>query len=159
MNLFRTISSVLILILIPVVVLTIGKCQEKKVTIEVAEPLAYVRIYSDLNGQSHFDKEEITFQLVDYAPPAPPISVSEALVAESVHFISSPSGWFGDWHPAPRRQFVFMLTGTMEVEVSDGEKRKFVPGDVLLVEDTSGAGHISRAVGNERAYLAVVPLE
>jgi len=92
-------------------------------------------------------------------PPAPPISISEVFSAEGVSFISSPSEWFGDWHPAPRRQFIFMLAGELEVEVSDGEVRKFVPGDVLLVEDTAGQGHISRVVSKERAYLAVVPLE
>jgi hypothetical protein len=159
MNLIRIISSVLIIISIPLAVILTGQYQEKTLTIEVAEPLSYVRIYSDSSGQSHFGQAQAKFQLVDYAPPAPPISVSEALVAESVNFISSPSGWFGDWHPAPRRQFIFMITGELEVEVSDGEKRIFAPGGVLLVEDISGVGHISRVVGKERAYLAVVPLE
>ncbi len=133
--------------------------QEKPVSIKVAEPLRYVRIYSDSNGQSHFAEEEAAFQLVDYAPPAPPISVTEVLGAEGVSFISSPSGWFGDWHPAPRRQFIFMLAGELEAEVSDGEVRIFKPGDIVLVEDTTGQGHISRVVSKERAYLAVVPLK
>lgn len=159
MKLIRIFSSVLIVILIPLTVLATGQYQEKTLTIEVAEPLNYMRIYSDSGGESHFRQAQATFQLVDYAPPAPPISVSEALAAEAVSFISSPSQWFGDWHPAPRRQFIFMLTGEMEVEVSDGEKHKFAPGDVLLVEDTSGVGHISRVVGKERAYLAVVLLK
>jgi hypothetical protein len=52
-----------------------------------------------------------------------------------------------------------MLTGKMEVEVSHGEARRFAAGDVLLVEDITGEGHISRAVGKERVYLAVIPLE
>ena len=159
MNLIRIISSILIVIFILVIVFTNGEQQEKAITIKVAEPLCYVRIYSDSNGQSHFGEEEATFQLVDYAPPAPPISVSEVFGAESVNFISSPCGWFGDWHPAPRRQFIFMLTGKLEVEVSDGDMRKFLPGDVMLVEDTTGKGHISRVVSKERAYLAVVPLK
>jgi hypothetical protein len=159
MNIIGKISSILIFISIPLTVLMTGQQQEKALKIEVAEPLNYTRIYSDSSGQSHFGKEEATFQLADYAPPASPISVSEALIADAVSFISSPSGWFGDWHPAPRRQFIFMLTGELEVEVSDGEKRKFAPGDVLLVEDTSGVGHISHVVGKKRAYLAVVPLK
>lgn len=159
MNMIRIFGSVLIVILIPLTMIISGQYQEKTQTIEVAEPLHYVRIYSDSSGQSHFSQAQATFQLVDYAPPAPPISVSEALAAEAVSFISSPSQWFGNWHPAPRRQFIFMLTGEMEVEVSDGEKYTFSPGDVLLVEDTSGMGHISRVVGTERAYLAVVPLK
>jgi len=132
--------------------------KEKSRDIEVAEPLKYVSIYTDADSQSHFGEAELTFQLKDYAPPAPPISVSELFNTEGVSFISSPSGWFGDWHPAPRRQFIFILSGELEVEVSDGEIRKFAPGDIILVKDTKGQGHISRVVGNERAYLAVVPL-
>ncbi len=133
--------------------------REKAVEIGVAESFSCVRIYSDPEGQTHFAGADFSFDLVDYAPPAPPISVSEAWRAEEIHLISSPPGWFGDWHPVPRRQFVIMLTGKMEVEVSDGEARRFVAGDVLLVEDTTGQGHISRVVGKERAYLAVIPLE
>src|SRR5437870_989233 len=45
-----------------------------------------------------------------------------------------------DWHPAPRRQFVVLLTGAVEVTVSDGETRPFGPGSVFLVEDIAGAG-------------------
>lgn len=159
MNLIRIISSVLFVSFILVTALITGQQQEKTMTIKVAEPYHYVRIYSDSNGQSHFGEEEVAFQLVDYAPPAPPISVSEALGAEGVSFISSPSGWFGNWHPVPRRQYIFMLDGELEVEVTNGEMRKFVPGDVMLVEDTKGKGHISRVVGEKRAYLAVVPLK
>jgi uncharacterized cupin superfamily protein len=78
--------------------------------------------------------------------------------AEGVLFISSPSNWHGDWHPAPRRQFYFPLSGELEVEVSDGEVRRFSSGDVLLLEDTFGKGHISRVVSNERGYAVFVPL-
>ena len=159
MNLIRIIGSVLFVIIVLSTVLITGQPQEMHLSIEVAAPLHYVRIYSDSNGQSHFGEVEATFQLVDYAPPAPPISVSEDLGAEGVSFISSPSGWFGDWHPAPRRQFTFMLAGELEAEVSDGEVRIFKPGDIVLVEDTTGQGHISRVVSKERVYLAVVPLK
>ena len=124
----------------------------------VAEPLAYVRVHADSSGASHFADEELAFHLADFAPPAPPVSVTDAQSAEGVVFLSSPSGWFGDWHPAPRRQFIFVLQGNLEVEVSDGETRQFGAGAVILVEDTSGQGHITRVAGEERAYLVAVPL-
>lgn len=126
--------------------------------IEVSEPLAYVRIFSDAVGESHFSDEEIPFTLVDYAPPAPPVSVSTPMDAESVVFLSSPPGWHGDWHPAPRKQLMFLLSGELEVEVSDGEVRRFYSGAVILVEDTSGKGHVSRVVGEKRGYMAAIPL-
>lgn len=126
--------------------------------IDVAQPLAYTRIYSDSEGESHFRDEEMSFTLVDFAPPAPPISVSEVRKAEEVFLLSSPPGWFGDWHPAPRKQLMFMLSGLLEVEVSSGETRQFGTGSVLLVEDTSGKGHISLALGEKRVFMVAVPL-
>jgi quercetin dioxygenase-like cupin family protein len=126
--------------------------------INVSEPLAYVRIFSDTNGVSHFSDEEMPFKLVDYAPPAPPVSVTAAMKAESVVLLSSPSGWHGDWHSAPRKQLMLVLTGELEVEVADGEIRRFTAGAVILVEDTSGKGHVSRVVSDERVTMAAIPL-
>jgi hypothetical protein len=126
--------------------------------IPLAEPINITRIYSDADGGSHFSQMTITFTLIDYAPPAPPISVSAVMDAENVSIISSPPGWFGDWHPAPRRQFIIVLSGELEVEVSDGEKRRFGPGAICLVEDTIGDGHASHVTSKVRSYVAVVPL-
>jgi hypothetical protein len=128
-------------------------------SIEVAQPMKYVRLYSDSTGASHFGDEELTFTLADFAPPAPPISMSQLFQPEGAAFISSPSGWMGNWHPAPQRQYFFCLAGQLEVEVSDGEIRTFGPGEVVLVEDTWGKGHISRVVGEDRVYAVVVPLK
>ena len=50
-------------------------------------------------------------------------------------------------HNAPRRQFIVHLEGAVEVEASDGERRRFGPGDVVLVEDLEGRGHVTRWVG------------
>ena len=36
------------------------------------------------------------------------------------------AGYSGDWHPAPRRQFDFILSGRIELTASDGEVRSFV---------------------------------
>ena len=131
----------------------------EKQEIKVAEPLSYKRVYSDSKGESHFANEEVLFKLADFAPPAPPVSVSDAINAEAVVFISSPSGWFGNWHPAPRRQFIFVISGELEVEVSDGEKCRFGSGSIILVEDTKGKGHISRIVSKERGYAIAIPLK
>ena len=122
------------------------------------ESVLFVRIFSDSNGESHFSDEKINLTLKDYAPPASPVAVSAPSKAGAVAFLSVPSGWFGDWHPAPRRQFIFCLSGELEVEVSDGEVRRFNSGSILLVEDTSGKGHTTRVVSSELAILAAVPL-
>jgi quercetin dioxygenase-like cupin family protein len=138
--------------------LSVSLAQEKSKFLEIAEPIRYATVYADENGKSHFAGKEISFVLKEYAPPALPISVSKPAKATGVVFLSSPGGWFGDWHPAPRRQFLIVLKGVFEIEISDGEKRRFGPGEVLLVEDTTGQGHIARMVGTERVYVMAVPV-
>jgi hypothetical protein len=41
-------------------------------------------------------------------------------------------------------QFVVNITGRVEITVSDGDKRSFGPGTILLAEDVTGKGHTSR---------------
>lgn len=64
----------------------------------------------------------------------------------------------GDPHPAPREQWVVMLRGAIEVEVSDGTRRRFEPGDLVLVTDTSGRGHVTTAAGDPPFEALFVPM-
>lgn len=127
--------------------------------IKVAQPIEYVRLYSDSLGESHFEDLEFSFDLVDFAPPAPPISVSQIFHSDKFLIISSPPDWYGGWHPAPQKQFFIPLTGTLEVTVSDGEVRRFGPNTLVLVEDTFGKGHTSRVVGDLRVYAVIAAIE
>lgn len=118
----------------------------------------YTRLFSGPDGESHFKDVEIEFKELNFAPPAPPISVSPFVPAAQCGFISVPPGWYGDWHPAPRRQYLFQLEGKMEVKTSDGDVRTLEPGDIVLMEDTVGKGHASRVVGSTAAVYAVAQL-
>jgi uncharacterized cupin superfamily protein len=64
-----------------------------------------------------------------------------------------------DWHNAPRRQFIVMLEGTVEIEVGAGTTRRFGPGDILLAEDTTGRGHRSRTVNQQVRRSIFIPLD
>ena len=86
------------------------------------------------------------------------MAVSEPINAKALAFLSTPPGWFGDWHRAPVRQFVVVVTGTLEVEVSAGEVRRFDAGNVILAADVKGKGHISRNVGKDTLVIALVPV-
>ncbi len=90
--------------------------------------MKYPCLYADADGESHFKDVEIEFQETDFAPPAPPVSVSSFRRATQCGFLSDPAGWYGDSHPTPQRQFFFILRGQAEVRVSDGEVRAFGPG-------------------------------
>ncbi|MEI9963838.1 MAG: hypothetical protein WDM92_03230 [Caulobacteraceae bacterium] len=52
-----------------------------------------------------------------------------------------------DWHVAPARQFVLNLTGELEAEVSDGQRRRIGPGELVYLEDVAGKGHVTRLLG------------
>ena len=120
--------------------------------------MKYVRMYADNNGDSHFEDVEVEMSLVEFAPPAPPLDVSALMPSTNIAFLHAPAGWDGPPHPAPRRLLFIYLRGDSEIAVSDGEVRRFGPGSVVLVEDTSGKGHASRAVGNDSVIAVVVQL-
>ena len=50
------------------------------------------------------------------------------------------------------------LSGEAEVEASDGEVRHIGPGTVMLAEDLSGKGHITRGIGTEDRISLFIPL-
>jgi quercetin dioxygenase-like cupin family protein len=119
---------------------------------------SYVRLFADQAGESHFEDARTELAPADFAPPAPPLHLSPAFPAARFVFLPAPEGWFGDWHPAPRTQVFAFLSGEIEVEASDGERRRFVPGDCLLMEDTVGKGHATRNVGAGVVLMAVTQL-
>jgi len=117
------------------------------------------RLYSDSDGESHFEEQDLKLTSVDFAPPAPPLELSEFWDSKRVSILRAPPGWYGDWHPAPKRQLMFYLKGNVEGEASDGSVRTMRPGSIVLVEDTTGKGHRSRVVGAEDVIIATVQLE
>jgi len=119
---------------------------------------SWTRIYTDADGETHFDAGSTPMELRDFAPPAPPLELSDASAAREVRYLGAPAGWDSDFHPAPRRQLVVMLRGLVEAATTDGEVRVFAPGDVVLLEDTEGTGHRTRIPGTEDWLAMVVVL-
>ena len=98
-----------------------------------------VRIYTGEDGESHFED----------LPQLPPGEVDRIATksGEDLVFRHSQEDSFSDWHHPTRRQYLIVLSGSMEVSVGDASSRQFQPGDVLLAEDMAGHGHQTRAVG------------
>ena len=63
------------------------------------------------------------------------------------------------WHPAPRRQYIINLDGGVQITASDGEARTIGAGEVVLVEDITGKGHLSKSVGGKMRHSIFVPVE
>ena len=110
-----------------------------------------VRIYTGADNKSHF--EDIQIPLKDSGKVG---FLSELTKATGVVFRETGGDYNYDFHTAPRRQYVVNLEGEVEIEVGDGSKRILRAGDILLAEDTTGQGHISRAVaGKPRKSLFI----
>ena len=119
----------------------------------------YDRLYTNASGRSCVERNlEMRLSTTDFVPPAPPIDVSPLQPASSFAFLVVPAGFVGDWHPSPKRQWVFYLQGEMEYEAGDGTKWRVGPGSYMLTEDTTGQGHRSRVVGPTPALLVAVQL-
>ena len=109
----------------------------------------FVRIYTDSDGQSHFEDLTVAMGQPGRSPMQAAVGIS---------FNRAEPGHFMDWHNAPRRQYVIILAGLFEITIGDGTKRRMGPGDVLLAEDLTGKGHTTRTVGNETRLSATIPL-
>lgn len=115
----------------------------------------WTRIVATPEGGSAFDDGQVALANGDFAPPAPPLGLSPIAAATATRFIGAPAGWDSPAHPAPARQWVVMLRGRVEATTSDGDARVFAPGEAVLVEDLTGAGHRTRVV-SEEPWLAIV---
>lgn len=112
------------------------------------------RIYADEQGASHFENREIQFK---DAGEIGRLSIRHP--ASGIIFRENDADYDFDWHTAPQRQYIILLDGEIEIEVSDGEKRRFRGGDVLLVEDVTGKGHRTRVTNNQPRRSIFVTLE
>lgn len=115
------------------------------------------RVYSGADGQSHV--AELALPMKPFVDIEGAHGESSALQAASgVIFRVAPAGYVLDWHCAPRRQYSISLSGIAEIEVGDGTVVRVEPGDVVLAEDLTGRGHVTRVVGGEPRFYAIVPL-
>ena len=103
------------------------------------DAMMITRVYADDQGETHF--EEIRLPLTDAGPIG---HLSEALAVRSLIFRRNDADYNYDWHTAPARQYIVLLDGAIEIEVSDGEKRILQAGEIVLVEDVTGKGHRTR---------------
>lgn len=122
---------------------------------------AYTRIYCTPDTETHFENVTVELSQRSFAPPAAPIYVGGNRPASSAFFLGTDARWgVHDLenrlnHPAPAAKFVVVAQGVLSVTTTDGETRRFRPGDVVWVEDTSPCkGHIT-VVGDKPAFLMI----
>jgi hypothetical protein len=118
--------------------------------------IEYLRIFADEEGCSHFESKTIDLEAKDYAPPAPSLNTSIMASADNSVFLELPTGWYGDWHPTPVRQWLVLMSGMCEFEAGDGEKVTRKAGDVVMLDDLIGKGHQTKVLGDESVRIAAI---
>ena len=111
-------------------------------------------LYEDAQGISHWRDIE-----VEWAHETKGGRLSRRLPATGIIFRQVPPVYELDWHPAPRRQYIINLDAGVEITASDGEARVIGAGEVILVEDVTGKGHLSKAVDGKLRHCIFVPVD
>jgi quercetin dioxygenase-like cupin family protein len=118
------------------------------------DPITVTRMYTGADGQTHTGNVAI-----DMLPRIERNEHSETVKVTGLTFSRWSPGFENSWHPASHRQYVIVLSGHGEIEVSNGQKIPLNPGRMLLAEDVTGKGHITRTVGAEDCLALLVQLD
>jgi hypothetical protein len=110
-------------------------------------------LFTDTDGRARFRDEAIPLD-----QGSEKARLSALLPTQGLQFRESPVGFRSEFHVSSHPQWVFILSGHMEIGLQDGSSRVFSAGEHFYSIDTlpSGAtfddkvhGHWSRQLGTE----------
>lgn len=107
-----------------------------------------VRIYAKPNGDSAVELREVPMSGGDRP-------MSATFQGGAMFFRETAEGHVQSYHNAPRRQLIFLTSGILEIESSEGKRYVCRPGDLIFAEDTKGKGHITRSLRDIRGFVHV----
>lgn len=111
-------------------------------------------LYTDDTGESHFRDVEI-----EWAGERRGSKLSAEIPVKKLIFREVQPAYDLDWHPAPCRQYIVNLDAGVQLTASDGESRVIGAGEIVLVEDTTGKGHLSKAVEGKMRHCLFITTE
>lgn len=112
-----------------------------------------VILFTDSDGRARFREEQVPLD-----QGSPQALLSGLQPSGGYQLRHSPVGFRSDFHCSPHVQWVFILSGAMEIGLQDGSSRVFHPGehfhsaDLLpegAVFDPAVHGHRSAQVGDQ----------
>jgi hypothetical protein len=124
--------------------------------------ITYLRLYCTPDNNSHFQSVTGKLRKINFAPPAAPLYIGKSVRASAALFGGFEAGWGAHdlesrlYHPTPAVQLLIILEGDFSITATDGETKRFRPGDVLRLEDTAPCkGHIT-VVGDKPGFTMFV---
>lgn len=115
-------------------------------------PITITHVFTGADGMSHVEVKDIKLT------PRGDAELSEMAKVTGLQFRRQAPGYVEDFHPASRKQYVITLKGEGEIELGNGQKIVARAGDVLLMEDVTGKGHISRGRGTQDRITLFIPV-
>ena len=109
-------------------------------------------LFTDTDGRARFTERAIALD-----EGTPQAALSKVFAGAGYQLRESPVGFRSQFHCTPAPQWVFILSGRMEIGLQDGSSRVFAPGEHFYSADTLPAGaafdpavhgHWSRQVGD-----------
>jgi hypothetical protein len=94
-----------------------------------------VVLYTDRDGRAKFREEAVPL-----SEGTPQAMLSAILPSPGYQLRHSPVGFRSPFHCTPRPQWVFILSGVMEIGLQDGSSRVFRPGEHFFSADTLPEG-------------------
>lgn len=108
-------------------------------------------LYTDASGESHFEKLPVIMNEKDHMGffSEPRTNIKQ------FHFQNTQPQHVWDFRVPCLQFYIVILDGLMELETSDGAKKQFAKGDVILFNDVSGKGHKVTTFERSVSYLAI----
>src|SRR3954447_14758287 len=114
-----------------------------------------VILFTDRDARARWRTERI-----ELAQGTPQAMLSEQFPSAGYRLRHSPVGFRSQWHCTPQAQWVFILSGEMEIGLQDGSSRLFKPGQHFYSADTlpPGASFDAKVHGHWSAQRGTQPL-
>ena len=103
--------------------------------------MLFTTIYVDDHGNSYFGEVDMPQTGNERRASAKAQDVEYWRVSKTL------PGHYVDFKTVESAQMVSVMSGHMELTVSNGEKRYLATGDMIVLKDTKGQGHCTRVIG------------
>src|SRR5215813_10501642 len=107
--------------------------------------MQYTRIYADAEGESHF--EDVDVPLSDFGSVG---HLSTTIPVSSIQFRENDADYNWDFHNAPKRQFIILLDGIIEITTSLIDIGTFKKKKKIKVENTKEKCNKTKNITNTK---------
>ena len=114
-----------------------------------------IRLYTGPDDTTHF--EDVDVQYRDDGAMGELAELLSDMIGRV--YLRKGTAFMPNFHVSHARSYMVVRDGGIDMISSNGSKRSIAPGDVVLLEDLEGEGHIFRFNSGSRWALFFVEIE